>query len=57
MYLVTHSSTTWSARVMGPPMNIDLEPWYSSNFPYEIMQYCWVEIIQNPSRVRLHTYN
>lgn len=42
---------------MGPPMNIDLEPWYSSNFPYEIMQYCWVEIIQNPSRVRLHTYN
>jgi hypothetical protein len=41
----------------GTPMNIDLEPWYSSNFPYEIMQYCWVEIIQNPSRVRLHTYN
>lgn len=41
----------------GTPMNIDLEPCYSSNFPREIMQYCWVEIIQNPSQVRLHTYN
>ena len=41
----------------GTPMSIDLEPWRSSNFPREIMQYCWVEIIQNPSQVRLHTYN
>ncbi|MCK9307068.1 MAG: hypothetical protein M0P17_06015 [Methanoculleus sp.] len=41
----------------GTPMSIDLEPWYSTEVPYEIMQYCWVEIIQDPSRVRLHTYN
>jgi len=41
----------------GTPMSIDLEPWYSSNFPQEIMQHCWVQIIQDPSRVCLHTYN
>jgi len=41
----------------GAPMSIDLEPWYSAEAPYEIMQYCWVQIIQDPSRVRLHTYN
>lgn len=41
----------------GTPMSIDLEPWYSTKVPYEIMRYCWVEIIQDPSRVRLHTYN
>ncbi len=41
----------------GAPMSIDLEPWYSTEVPYEIMQYCWVQIIQDPSRVCLHTYN
>jgi hypothetical protein len=24
----------------GAPMSIDLEPWYSAEAPYEIMQYC-----------------
>ncbi len=38
-------------------MSIDLEPWYSTEVPYEIMRYCQVQIIQNPSRVCLHTYN
>lgn len=41
----------------GAPMSIDLEPWYSTEVPYEIMRYCQVQIIQDPSRVKLHTYN
>ncbi|MDI6877618.1 MAG: hypothetical protein QMC96_12715 [Methanomicrobiales archaeon] len=41
----------------GTPMSVDLESWYSPYIPYVIMQYCWVDIIQDPSRVRLNTYN
>jgi hypothetical protein len=41
----------------GIPMSVDLEPWYSTNVPYEIMRYCWVDVIQDPTQVRLNTYN
>lgn len=44
-------------KSFGTPMSVDLEPWYSTNVPYEIMRYCWVDIIQDPTRVRLNTYN
>jgi hypothetical protein len=44
-------------RSYGTPMSISLEPWYSTEVPSEIVRYCQVEIIQNPSRVRLNTFN
>ena len=41
----------------GTSMNVDLDLCYSSYVPAEIMRYCWVDIIQDPTRVRLNTYN
>lgn len=41
----------------GTSMSVNLEPCYSSYVPAEIMRYCWVDIIQDPTRVRLNTYN
>jgi hypothetical protein len=46
-----------SYKSYGSPMSVDLTPSYSPYVPYEIMQYCWVDIIQDPTRVRLNTYN
>lgn len=46
-----------SYKSYGTPMSITLSKWYSSKVPYVIMQYCYVDIVQNPSRVRLNTYN
>jgi hypothetical protein len=41
----------------GSPMSVYLEPWYSSFVPSVIMQYCQVDIISNPTRASLNTYN
>jgi hypothetical protein len=40
-----------------PMMNVHLDPWYSSFAPQEIISQCFVEIIQNPYQVVLHTAN
>ncbi len=40
-----------------PMMNVHLDPWYSSFAPQEIIDQCFVEIIQNPYQVKLHTAN
>jgi hypothetical protein len=41
----------------GTPMSVDLDSWYSTSIPYEIMWYCWVDFIQDPTQVWLNTYN
>ena len=41
----------------GSSMSVNLESWYSSYIPSVIMQYCQVNIISNPTRVSLNTYN
>jgi len=47
-----------SYKAYGIPMtNVYLNPWYSSFAPQEIMGQCFVEIIQNPYQVKLHTAN
>ncbi|MFA5396308.1 MAG: hypothetical protein WC346_09905 [Methanogenium sp.] len=45
------------SKSYGTPMSVDLDSWYSTSIPYEIMRYCWVEFIQNPTQVQLNTYN
>jgi hypothetical protein len=40
-----------------PMMNAHLDPWYSPFAPQEIIDQCFVEIIQNPYQVKLHTAN
>ena len=46
-----------SYKSYGSPMSVYLEPWYSSFIPSIIMQYCQVNIVSNPARVSLNTYN
>lgn len=46
-----------SYKSYGSPMSVYLESWYSSYIPSVIMQYCQVNIISNPTRVSLNTYN
>lgn len=47
-----------SYKTYGAPMtNVHLDSWYSSFAPQEIISQCYVEIIQNPYQVKLHTAN
>ncbi len=47
-----------SYKAYGVPMiNVHLDPWYSPFAPQEIISQCFVEIIQNPYQVKLHTAN
>jgi len=47
-----------SYKIYGIPIiGVHLDPWYSSIAPWEIISQCYVEIIQNPNQVKLHTAN